>query len=121
MTESKLDPEAYAAARLAARAAAYDLQNTFESEGEPFGWFEALYDRADGERAAIPWADAAPRFKLKAWLADSGLRAGRAIDIGCGLGDNAQILAGAGLQVTAFDLSETAISWARQRVAASFS
>jgi SAM-dependent methyltransferase len=120
MTESKLDPEAYAAARLAARAASYELQRKFESDGDPFGWFEALYRRAEGERAAVPWADAAPRFRLEAWLAECGLPADRAIDVGCGLGENAQILAKAGWQLTAFDISATAIAWARELMAARF-
>jgi SAM-dependent methyltransferase len=39
----------------------------------------------------------------------------RAIDIGCGLGDNAEIIAAAGWDVTAFDLSPTATGWARRR------
>lgn len=120
MKDSKLDTEAYAAARLASRQAANELQDRFESEGKPFGWFEALYARADGERAAIPWADAAPRFKLEAWLSQSGLVAGHAADIGCGLGDNAKILSAQGWTVTAFDLSGTAISWARKRMADQF-
>ena len=43
------------------------------------------------------------------------LHEGRAIDIGCGLGDNAEALSDAGYDVTAFDLSQTAATWARQR------
>ncbi|MCB1536081.1 MAG: class I SAM-dependent methyltransferase [Rhodoblastus sp.] len=39
----------------------------------------------------------------------------RALDVGCGLGDNAEALAAAGAEVTAFDLSENAIHWAKRR------
>ena len=42
-------------------------------------------------------------------------RSGRALDVGCGLGDNAAALARAGFEVTAFDISPTAIDWAKAR------
>lgn len=35
--------------------------------------------------------------------------------IGCGLGDDAEILASLGYQVTAFDIAPTAIAWCKQR------
>jgi ubiquinone/menaquinone biosynthesis C-methylase UbiE len=44
----------------------------------------------------------------------SGLKA---LDVGCGLGDNAAALAQAGFQVTAFDISPTAVNWAQARFA----
>ena len=102
------------------RSAADELQARYRSEGgDEFAWFDALYERANGRRGFIPWSDAAPRFKLKDWLADksaegrvySGMRA---LDVGCGLGDNARCLAQAGLDVTAFDISEHAVAWARK-------
>ena len=42
-------------------------------------------------------------------------KSGRLDDPGCGLGDNAEALAGAGAETTAFDLSENAIVWAKRR------
>lgn len=111
---AKGTPE-FEAKRTAAREAAYELQTAHEGAGDPFGWFEALYARADGEWAAVPWADAAPRPKLEAWLAAHDGTKGEALDVGCGLGDNAQVLAAAGFRVTAFDISETAVGWAKQR------
>ncbi len=115
MKDSKLSPEDYAAARLAARQASYELQSKAEEEGRPLAWFDELYERAEGERAAIPWADAAPRFKLAEWLAAYEGHKGSAMDIGCGLGDNACLISEAGWDVTAFDLSEIAIKWAKKR------
>jgi ubiquinone/menaquinone biosynthesis C-methylase UbiE len=39
--------------------------------------------------------------------------------VGCGLGDDAEALAARGLDVTAFDISPTAIEWCRKRFPAS--
>lgn len=104
--------------RTQGRAWSYELQNQARARGEPLGWFEPLYQRASGDSSYIPWEMAAPRFKLTEWLAANGVHGDSAVDVGCGLGDNAAVLADAGYDVTAFDLSETAIGWARERVAA---
>ncbi|MDE2578517.1 MAG: class I SAM-dependent methyltransferase [Hyphomicrobiales bacterium] len=77
-------------------------------------WFRAVYDLAEGDAARVPWADLAPHPLLADWLRDRRLT-GRALDIGCGLGDNAEAIAKAGAQTSAFDLSENAIAWARKR------
>lgn len=42
----------------------------------------------------------------------------RAVVVGCGLGDDAAELARRGFEVVAFDVSEAAIDWARERVGA---
>ncbi|WP_306299031.1 bifunctional 2-polyprenyl-6-hydroxyphenol methylase/3-demethylubiquinol 3-O-methyltransferase UbiG [Nostoc sp. T09] len=39
----------------------------------------------------------------------------KALVIGCGLGDDAEALAQRGFEVTAFDISPTAIAWSQQR------
>ena len=49
------------------------------------------------------------------WLAARPLAGLRALDVGCGLGDNAEALAAAGATVTAFDLVPRAIDWATRR------
>lgn len=103
-----------------ARKASLELQERFTAGGQPLGWFDALYALAGGDPERIPWANAAPRARLSQWLADNPPTSPRrAIDIGCGLGDNAELIAAAGWDVTAFDLSPTAAEWARRRFPAS--
>ncbi|MGI9405993.1 MAG: class I SAM-dependent methyltransferase [Hyphomicrobiaceae bacterium] len=97
------------------RAWAHELQASAEKDGNRDRWFEELYQRAGGKPEFIPWETAAPRFKLREWLEQHPGHGLRAIDIGCGLGDNAACLAEAGYDVTAFDLSQTAVQWAGQR------
>ena len=109
----------FAARRQKGRETADKLQDACEADGNPLGWFDGLYKAADGDVAGVPWADCEPHPALAEWLAQNpaskngaGLRA---IDVGCGLGDNAMALQNAGFEVTAFDLSQTAIDWAKQR------
>jgi len=109
---------AFEARRQKGREMADKLQGECEQAGQPLDWFEGLYKVADGDIAAVPWANAnsAPHPGLSAWLekTDKPL-GGSAIDVGCGLGDNATALQDAGFEVTAFDLSQTAIDWAIER------
>ena len=59
-------------------------------------WFEAVYDLAGDDPAGVPWAGLAPHPLLAQWLAGRSLAGLRALDVGCGLGDNAEALAAAG-------------------------
>ena len=105
------------------RATARELADLHLQRGDPLGWFESLYRRADGQAAVIPWADLRPNPHLVEWLSSAALsprrtlgRAlGRALVIGCGLGDDAELLAATGWSVVAFDISAEAIRWARER------
>lgn len=99
------------------RDLARDLARQHYAAGDPLGWFEALYRHAEGDFTVIPWADRAVNPHLAAWCEREGLpRPGaRVVVVGCGLGDDAEYLAAKGALVTAFDLSETAIAWCRQR------
>ena len=78
-------------------------------------WFEAVYELAEGDPACVPWAAMQPHSLLSEWLSRNDLHGMRALDVGCGLGDNAEALAKSGALTTAFDLSEKAIEWVRQR------
>jgi SAM-dependent methyltransferase len=91
-----------------------------EADPKRRNWFEAVYDLASDDPAGVPWADLAPRELLMEWLAEEGpLDKMRAIDVGCGLGDNAEAIAAAGAKVTAFDLVDRATKWAKRRFPAS--
>lgn len=83
----------------------------------PTAWFEPLYAEAKGDSSQVPWAKNQPHPYLKQWLRiNSPQTEGKsALVIGCGLGDDAEILATIGYQVTAFDISPTAIAWCQQR------
>ncbi|BBD63022.1 hypothetical protein NIES2109_58720 (plasmid) [Nostoc sp. HK-01] len=84
---------------------------------QPSAWFEVLYAQAQGDLTQIPWAKLAPHPYLQEWLAHHQPFAlgQKALIIGCGLGDDAEALAKLGFEVTAFDISPTAITWCQQR------
>jgi SAM-dependent methyltransferase len=80
--------------------------------------FETIYAAAAGDAAQIPWARGRPHPALVNWLnavAPSIVRCGaRVAVVGCGLGDDARELLRRGYDVTAFDVSPSAIAWARR-------
>jgi 2-polyprenyl-3-methyl-5-hydroxy-6-metoxy-1,4-benzoquinol methylase len=82
-----------------------------------YGWFEPLYARADGDATQVPWALPGALPALTNWLVKHPVDGtGRsAVVVGCGLGDDAEAIAAAGFAVTAFDVSESAIAWAKKR------
>ncbi|MBX7053334.1 MAG: class I SAM-dependent methyltransferase [Pyrinomonadaceae bacterium] len=98
------------------RARTREIQAQFAARGDALGWFDALYNEAEGDPSKIPWADLEPNRYFRDWAGENGLKGnGRtALVVGCGLGDDANYLADLGFQVTAFDLSPTAIAWAKK-------
>ncbi|WP_246206912.1 class I SAM-dependent methyltransferase [Methylocystis heyeri] len=87
-----------------------------EADPKRRDWFEAVYALSEGDPAKVPWANLAPHPLLAQWLEQQGsLQGRRALDVGCGLGDNAAALAQAGARVTGFDLVAGAVEWARSR------
>ena len=93
-----------------------NLANTYAKNGNPNGWFEEFYARANGEIHNIYWADFKPNPLLIEWLNKHPKHKGaNAIIIGCGLGDDAEAMSEMGYQVTAFDISTSAIDMCRKR------
>lgn len=86
-----------------------------QTSPDPVSWFETLYSEAADGRAEVPWADFVPNPHLVDWLDEADVSSARALDVGCGYGDNAAELACRGFQVTAFDVSDAAVSKARER------
>jgi SAM-dependent methyltransferase len=85
--------------------------------GDPTGWFDRLYAAGAARRVPVPWSRREAHPLLVEWarrrhLAGAGKRA---IVPGCGLGADAEYIAGLGFATTAFDISPTAIRLARQR------
>lgn len=99
------------------RSTARRLASESLARGDALGWFDELYRQAADDPAAVPWADLEVNPNLSAWLETQPLAelGKRALVVGCGLGDDAEELAACGLQVTAFDVSDTAITWCRKR------
>jgi len=90
-------------------------RDIIHDEPERTEFFNSVYDRANDDAAQIPWADLAPKSQIVDWLAANRGGGHKALDIACGLGDNAEAISAAGYQTIAFDLSSTAIHWAKRR------
>jgi 2-polyprenyl-3-methyl-5-hydroxy-6-metoxy-1,4-benzoquinol methylase len=94
------------------RAHARDLAG----DGISTTWFETLYAQAETGEATVPWADLAVNPLLVEWAVRNRVSGpGRAVIVGCGYGDDAQFVASLGFDVTAFDVSPTAVERAKRR------
>lgn len=80
-------------------------------------FFENVYKNADkDDLVSIPWANMVANGHLVAYLnVKDDMTYGRALVIGCGLGDDAEALAKMGYEVDAIDISQTAINIAKER------
>lgn len=95
------------------RARAKALAMASLERGDAVGWFEQLYEAAGGDTDGVPWADLEPLPWLVERLRSEVPRS--AVVVGCGLGDDVSAFAGAGWDVHGFDVSSTAVAWARRR------
>lgn len=107
--------------RVQARARLKRLAAEFTTKGDPTGWFDILYQAAESNEEAIPWAHLTANPLLMEWIAHNQLsyEARSALVVGCGLGDDAEAMAHYGFAVTAFDISPEAIRWCQRRFPAS--
>lgn len=78
------------------------------------GWFEPLYAEAAAGRGGVPW-DHGASPQIASWLRTRPGSGAPAVVVGCGLGDDADLVARAGWRTTSFDISPTAACLARER------
>jgi len=86
-------------------------------ENQPSDWFEPLYAGSNTDGDGVPWANMETHPSFGRWLTQNPLAGdGKlALVVGCGMGDDAIELESLGFQVTAFDVSETAIKLCKER------
>jgi SAM-dependent methyltransferase len=85
------------------------------SANDPTGWFERLYSAAGAGEMVVPWHRNGPDPMLAHWAGERSGTGQAAIVVGCGLGDDAEYIAGLGYASVAFDVAPSAIELARQR------
>ncbi len=81
---------------------------------ENTAWFEELYKDSGEDESTIPWA----KLEVNEFLAqhlENHAERGKALVIGCGLGDDAKALDEAGFETIAIDISISALDWAQKR------
>ncbi|SED05868.1 Methyltransferase domain-containing protein [Tenacibaculum sp. MAR_2009_124] len=86
-------------------------------ETKPVDWFETLYSESNEQGEGVPWANMAPHPVFQTWInLNSNIGIGKtALVIGCGMGDDAIELEKNGFEVTAFDVSHSAIELCKKR------
>lgn len=86
-------------------------------ENQPADWFEPLYAGSNAKGEGVPWANMETHPFFRKWLTQNPLdgTGKRALVVGCGMGDDAIELESLGFQVTAFDVSATAIKFCKER------
>jgi SAM-dependent methyltransferase len=84
---------------------------------DPTGWFDKLYEAGRRGEVDLPWDRRAPHPLLADWARQRKPdgRGRRAVVVGCGLGHDAEFVAGLGFDVLGFDVSPAAIATARER------
>jgi len=94
---------------------ALELAEQSHASGDETGWLEPFYAAAGQDTDNVPWARDEPNEWLVDWLDRRPSHSGRALVVGCGLGNDAEELSRRGYDVTAFDIAPSAVEWARKR------
>jgi SAM-dependent methyltransferase len=96
-----------------------ELSSEAIGNGEPTAWFDRLYAEGVAGRVSMPWDREDPNPQFAAWAeAEAGGLDGSnqtAVVVGCGLGADAEFLAGHGFATTGFDIAPAAIEEAQRR------
>jgi len=78
-------------------------------------WFDGLYKENKESQENIPWARQVVNPLLQSYIDEEVTHKGKALVIGCGLGNDARALEVAGYAVLAIDVSQTALDLAQER------
>lgn len=94
-----------------------EIIKDYRAKGDHTGWFDLVYNNAQANGSAPPWATLSADAEFVAWSQKTNFSGvdRTAIVIGCGLGDDAEYLADLGFKVIAFDVSPTAIEICKDR------
>ncbi|MEL4896366.1 class I SAM-dependent methyltransferase [Crocosphaera sp. Alani8] len=92
-----------------------DLSSDYQQKNDFTGWFEVIYTDALGNPEGVPWAKMQPHPCLENWLKTATISEKKALVIGCGLGDDSEVLAQYNANVTAFDIAPSSIEWCKKR------
>jgi 2-polyprenyl-3-methyl-5-hydroxy-6-metoxy-1,4-benzoquinol methylase len=94
-----------------------DMVKKHHKDGDILSWFDYIYDCVEGDYTKVFWADLEPNPYLVDWLKQKLITKQNktACVIGCGVGDDAEILSKYGYKVTAFDISQSAINLCKNR------
>ena len=92
-----------------------ELALDYQKKDDFTGWFEVIYTEALEDANQVPWAKMQPHPSLENWLKNADISNKKALVIGCGLGDDSEILAAKNAEVTAFDIAPSSIEWCRKR------
>lgn len=86
-------------------------------ENKPNDWFETLYSESNESGEGVPWANMTSHPFFKKWMTENPIngKGKSALVVGCGMGDDAIELESAGFDVTAFDVSSSAIELCKKR------
>lgn len=93
------------------------MVKSYQEKDDPTGWFDKVYESAQGDYTKVFWADLEPSAYLIKWLKQNHIKKAnkKACVIGCGVGDDAQALSDFGFDVIAFDISKKAIDLCKNR------
>ena len=85
------------------------------AEVDPTGMFERMYVDAAAHDGTVPWDRGGPHPLLEPWARELDGAGRRALVVGSGPGNDAELIAARGFDVVGFDVSPSAVALARER------
>lgn len=83
--------------------------------GSPTAWFDRTYAAGRRGEVSVPWDKDEANPLLVEWAASRDAAGRSALVVGCGLGKDSEFVGSRGYTTTAFDVSETAVTFVRER------